>query len=575
MAPLLRWKRVGCCAAFVLAGCGDSSGPDLPRAAEIVVAPSAVTIVQLGAQELSVSVVDDEGRLLSGVPVTFASTDEAIVTVSALGMVTSVGPAGTAAIVVEAADLERQVPVTVTPVANRIVVAPDPGVVPQKGTLQLDVQLLDLDGTPVPGASFEFESGNTAILTVSQTGLVTSVGPAGQTGIAISSGNLNAQVIVAVTQVPTALVVRPNPIRIGRGLSLQVGATVEDAVGAPIAGSPFTFAAAPSTLFSMTATGLLTASQTLGDGTVTVRSGQLEAVVPASVVAVTHPAGVLASTTPAQIGPYGPAVAGDGRIAVGGLNNALALGMLPGFGLTTTPLSGLITAVAFSPSGRLFASGAPFDGVSEVNPATGAVLGSVAGLVGTPFDLVVSPDEQTLYLSTGDGWVYFIDIPSRSVRDEVQVAGALVHLALHPSLPLLYASPQGSPQIFEIHTETLATRPIAVQAGAPQAIEVSPDGNELYLANEAGSVEVITLASGATAASIPLDCGAYGLGVTPDGAQLYVSCSLAGAVRILDVASRTVLDGIPVGGLPRRIAVSPEGATVVVANEGGWVDFIQ
>jgi len=74
---------------------------------------------------------------------------------------------------------------------------------------------------------------------------------------------------------------------------------------------------------------------------------------------------------------------------------------------------------------------------------------------------------------------------------------------------------------------------------------------------------------------IPIGCGGYGLALTPDGEQVYISCSLNGKVEVVDVATRTHIKSIAVTGSPRRIAVSPDGLTVVVPNENGWVDFIQ
>jgi DNA-binding beta-propeller fold protein YncE len=569
-----RWSRsVAVVSIATLLACSEPNGPD---AAEIIVSPTAVAIAQLETQPLTVSVVDEAGTLLTGIAVTFESEDETIATVSNLGVVTSVGPAGTTQLVLRAAGLEKEVPVTVTAVADQINVTPNPGVVPQKGTLQLDARLLDLNGMPVPGAVLTFTSGSPTIATVSGTGLVTSVGPAGQATIAIQSGAITGQVVVAVTQVPTVVTVGPDPITIGRGRDLQIHATVRDAVGEVITGAPLTFAASPADLLTVSGSGLLTAADALGTGTVSVRSGRLERVVPVTVAAVTHPQGeIVARTQTDVVSLYGVAFARNGRIAAGGLVGGVAVGTLPSFALASTQPGGQITAVAFSSSGRLFASGTPVDGVSELDPATGAVLDSGNGLLGTPYELLVSPDEQTLYLGTSDGRVYFIDVGTLAVLHEVQVGGALVHLALHPSLPLLYASPQFSSVIFEINTETRVFRDIAIPPSAPQAIAVALDGSELYLANEGGSVEVIPIGFGGSAASIPVGCGAYGLALTPDGMQLYASCSIDGLVKIIDRASRTVVGTLTPGGTPRRVAVTPDGATVGVANEAGWVDFIQ
>ncbi len=570
-------RRLGIAAlasVALLLSCG--SEPTGPRAADIVVSPASVTLPQQGTQQLSVSVIDADGILLSGVGVTFASADQQLVTVSNLGLVTSVGPAGSTHLVLRAAGLEKQVPVTVSPVSTRISVTPNPGVVAQKGTLQLQAQLLDLTDTPVPGAVLAFASGNTTIATVSAGGLVTSVGPAGQVTIAVTSGQVVGQAVIAVTQVPSELVV-PLVITIGRGRSLQMGVSVLDAVGTAIPDAVVGYAAGPANLLTITSAGFLTAADALGDGSVTVRSGSLETTVTVHVVDATHPQGTIVGTTTVADGfsTFGVAISPSGRIATGGLSGAVSVGALPSFALASTDHDGQITAVAFGPDDRLYASGVPYDGVSEIDPDDGHVVRSLSGLVGTPFDLVVSPDGQTIYLGTGDGRVYFIDVPSFTVRHELTVGGAFVHLALHPTQPKLYASPQSGPAIIEIDTGTREQRPLPTSAGAPQAVAVSLDGTELYVANEWGTVEVLTIASAETAASIPLECGGYGMARTPDGVQLYVTCSQSGVIKIIDPATRAVIGTLPASGIPRRAAVSPDGSTVAVANEGNTVDFIQ
>lgn len=56
---------------------------------------------------------------------------------------------------------------------------------------------------------------------------------------------------------------------------------------------------------------------------------------------------------------------------------------------------------------------------------------------------------------------------------------------------------------------------------------------------------------------------------------LYVSTSYYGSrVHVVDPATRTVVRIIDTGGVPRRIAFMSSGEVGIVANEGGWVDFI-
>lgn len=66
--------------------------------------------------------LDPDGALLSGVAVTFSSSNATIVTVSNVGLVTSVGPAGSASLSVKAGNKTQVIPVTVTATSSSIVV---------------------------------------------------------------------------------------------------------------------------------------------------------------------------------------------------------------------------------------------------------------------------------------------------------------------------------------------------------------------------------------------------------------------------------------------------------------------
>ena len=167
-------------AALVATGCNsDKPTENGPKPADILVDPVSISIRQHESARITPTVVDAAGTLLAGYPVTFVSSNPALVTVSNTGVVTSVGPAGTATISVRAGGITKPVPVTVAGVPTSISVTPDPAVVTQNATVQLAAKLLDLDGVTINGATFTYTSSNLAMATVSASGFVTSVGPAG------------------------------------------------------------------------------------------------------------------------------------------------------------------------------------------------------------------------------------------------------------------------------------------------------------------------------------------------------------------------------------------------------------
>jgi YVTN family beta-propeller protein len=112
--------------------------------------------------------------------------------------------------------------------------------------------------------------------------------------------------------------------------------------------------------------------------------------------------------------------------------------------------------------------------------------------------------------------------------------------------------------------------PTEPQRDRPASLRVTtattPDGSELYVANEASGLDVVNVVSGAVT-SYGFGTAGYGLGLTPDGAQLYVLLPDAGEVRVLERATRLPVKTILVGGRPRNVAFAVNGRTALVANE--------
>ena len=122
---------------------------------------------------------------------------------------------------------------------------------------------------------------------------------------------------------------------------------------------------------------------------------------------------------------------------------------------------------------------------------------------------------------------------------------------------------------------TLATGkagiPITVGTN-PSAIAITPDGRKAYVSNYnengAGTVTVITLATGATS-TISVGNGPYGVAITPDGAKAYVANQHDGTVTPITIATNTAGAAISVGPGGARtdwVAASPDGSTVYAAN---------
>jgi hypothetical protein len=549
---------------------GDSAGP---AATQLVIQPTAVIIGQQASQQLSVAVLDAEGALLTGTPVTFRSSDTLIVTVSPTGVVLSVGPTGTASITVKSSHLEAEVPVTVRPTSTSLSVTPSVTSIPQRGSVQLHAALLDALGNPVPGASFTYTSLNPALASVSVDGLVTSIGPSGEVAVRVNSAAFSAQAGIAILQLPTTLTVTPELTTIGVGGHAQLSVHLFDAVQVEIFGVSVTYDAVPGALLSASNSGLVTSVGGVGSGTVTVRSGGLTATGRFNVVTSAHPAGTIAATTPMAGGPWGAAVSASGVVYVAGIASVLGRAALTAFGITTQAIPfGNTTAVTFNHAGtQAWVANSPTASLALYNPADNSLVATVPGLGGDVYGVLVSADDQTVYAAGSDGVVYAISTSTHSIQWQVPTNRAIIHLAEHPFSPLIYASTAGA--IEQINVTTRDVRQIGV-TGHAQAIAVSADGSELYIANESTGLNVFDFGTN-TMRTIAIGCGGYGLVLTPDDLQLYVSCPASGAIKVVDRGTKSVLATIVTTGSPRRLAASHDGLTIVAPNESGWVDFIR
>lgn len=158
---------------------------------------------------------------------------------------------------------------------------------------------------------------------------------------------------------------------------------------------------------------------------------------------------------------------------------------------------------------------------------------------GRPIDLVLSPDQQTLYVKDNRGLVV-IDVASWKIRQELKFAAG---------------------------------------GGSTHGIMVSQDGSRVWATTAQNSLceakvgsngqlswgRAITLPGpGGTGNSHP-----GGLALSPDGKQAYVCLSRNNSLGVIDLVSGKLLKEIPVGVAPFDVALSGDGKTAYVSNWGG------
>lgn len=278
-------KLWSCLALAGMAGCGGSE-PQEPRRvpASIAIAPETPTVPQLLTRQLTATVADAAGHPIDGEPVTFSSSDPAIVTVSPTGLLTSVGPLGSAVITAADGELTGTVTATVTQRPVQVVVTPDPIVLNRSLSVALAAAVLDGHQDTIPGIPLTFTSSAIAVVTVDALGVVQSQGPLGTASIRVTGGGIFLDVPVTVTVIPAEISLFQDAAVLVPGEQYVIIATVVDQAGFPMSGETLTYASSNPAVVEVNSTGLATAGQE-GSATVTARSGDLSATVQFTVAA--------------------------------------------------------------------------------------------------------------------------------------------------------------------------------------------------------------------------------------------------------------------------------------------------
>ncbi|HEX5962456.1 MAG TPA: hypothetical protein VFY42_01925 [Gemmatimonadales bacterium] len=456
---------------------------------------------------------------------------------------------------------------------------PSAVVMPQLGTQQLTVVVFDQDGEVIPAATPTFTSGSPAVVSVSSSGLVSSLGPSGTGTVVVTVGTVEVQVPMTVRAVPTTIDRLPAAIRLGQGGFIPLRARVLDRIGNPMAGAAISYHANSPSVVELLPGNFTHAIGPIGSAevvaTYTDDLGQASATASVTVEQFAAPTGSVIDTIPTGATAYGVSVSDVAAyVALPAENGTLHRLDLPARSLGPSA-SGVVSglSVAVDPSGgSAYAANRDASGaVAVVNVATNAAEAYIKDhIVGDPLDVTVSPDGQRLYVATPHVRIYVVNTLTREVVDSILVPGLPNHFSWHPGGSLLYVSLDNA-QVAEIDVSARQVSRLFPTASLSQGTAVALDGTELYTVTENNELVVTDLATGTQAAKIP-GLGGFGLVASPDGSRLYVAGGVN--VKIVDRASRTLIDSIVVGGGARRIALSRDGGAAFVANEAGWINVI-
>ncbi|MEO7458364.1 MAG: Ig-like domain-containing protein [Gemmatimonadaceae bacterium] len=216
---------------------------------------SPVSSIQPGqTAQTNVVLRDITGMILNGRPVTYASSDPAIATVSATGVVTGVA-AGTVQITASSGGKSGTVSLSIPPVATVSVTAPLTS--PQIGqTTQAAAVLRDAQGNPATNRVVTWASSNTAAVTVSNTGFITAVGSGSAIITATSEGAVGS-LPVLVSSVETVMITASSTA-LQPGQTTQTTVTLRDLTGNILNGRVIAYTSSNPAVATVSATGLVT-----------------------------------------------------------------------------------------------------------------------------------------------------------------------------------------------------------------------------------------------------------------------------------------------------------------------------
>lgn len=239
----------------------------------VSVAPATATLEQNASKQLSATVRDSSGAIVTDRAVTWTSDNLGVATVSGAGLVTGLVP-GTATITATSEGKSGVAKITVSPpppapVAS-VAVAPPATTVTVGQTATLVASIKDAAGNALSGRTLTWSSNNVAVATVSASGVVTAAAPGTATITATSEG-VSGAATVTVIPVPPApvasITVTPPSATLTVEQTVTLTATVKDASGNTLTGRVISWISSNAAVATVSKTGVVTG---VGVGTATV-----------------------------------------------------------------------------------------------------------------------------------------------------------------------------------------------------------------------------------------------------------------------------------------------------------------
>src|SRR5213083_1386954 len=167
--------------------------------ASVTVSPASASVPVGQTQQLTATLKDANGTVLTGRPVAWSSNNTPVATVTGTGLVTA-KVAGSATITATSEGQSGTAAITVTPVpVASVTVTPATAGVAVGSTVQLTATPKDANGNPLTGRVVTWQSSNNAIASVNGSGLVSGVAAGGPVTITATSEGQSGTAVLTVT----------------------------------------------------------------------------------------------------------------------------------------------------------------------------------------------------------------------------------------------------------------------------------------------------------------------------------------------------------------------------------------
>jgi uncharacterized protein YjdB len=345
-------------------------------AVEVIPNPASVAVGQ--SAQLAVVLRAGDGSELSGRTVTWSSSDEAVATVSATGLVNGLAT-GAATITATSEGISGSSALSVSAVSVATVeVAPPQANLLVGASVQLAATAKDAGGAVLPGRPATWTTSDAALARVNPAGLVTGMGAGTATIVATIEGKTGSATI-AVTQQPVATVtVTPNPSSVAVQQNLQLTATLKAADGTELTGRVVTWETSNQAVATVNQNGRVTG---IAPGTATI-SARSEGKTGTTALTVTQTLQPVATVTVAPNNGNQVAVQGtlqfsatlkaaDGTVLTGrsiawsSSNDAVARINADGLATGIAPGTVTITATSEGKSGTASLTVTPVSGITR------------------------------------------------------------------------------------------------------------------------------------------------------------------------------------------------------------------